>query len=117
LTVVGFTAGGSLMFYTFTVYMQTYLINTAGMHAKTANIVMTAALFLYMLMQPAFGALSDKIGRRSMMLWFGSLGVVCTVPLLHLLGSVSNPYAALPLVIAALADHQFLHLDQRPDQG
>jgi len=103
LTVVGFTAGGSLMFYTFTVYMQTYLINTAGMHAKTANIVMTAALFLYMLMQPAFGALSDKIGRRSMMLWFGALGVVCTVPLLHLLGSVSNPYAAFALVIAALA--------------
>jgi len=99
----------------FTGYTSSGWLGITGVNG--ANIVMTAALFLYMLMQPAFGALSDKIGRRSMMLWFGSLGVVCTVPLLHLLGSVSNPYAALPLVIAALADHQFLHLDQRPDQG
>ena len=64
LTVLGFTAGGSLIFYTFTTYMQKYLVNTAGMHAKTASNVMTAALFVYMVMQPAFGALSDRIGRR-----------------------------------------------------
>ncbi len=30
-TVLGFTAGGSLIFYTFTTYMQKYLVNTAGM--------------------------------------------------------------------------------------
>jgi len=57
LTVIGFTAGGSLIFYTFTTYMQKYLVNTAGMHAKTASNVMTGALFIYMIMQPAFGAL------------------------------------------------------------
>jgi hypothetical protein len=56
MTVLGFTAGGSLIFYTFTTYMQKYLVNTAGMHAKTASNVMTAALFVYMVMQPAFGA-------------------------------------------------------------
>jgi len=42
------------------------------MHAKTASNVMTAALFVYMLMQPAFGALSDRIGRRTSMLPFGA---------------------------------------------
>src|SRR6516225_2140848 len=51
-TVLGFTAGGSLIFYTFTTYMQKYLVNTAGMQAKTASTVMTAALFVYMILQP-----------------------------------------------------------------
>ncbi|WDD94256.1 metabolite/H+ symporter [Burkholderia sp. FERM BP-3421] len=103
LTVVGFTAGGSLIFYTFTTYMQKYLVNTAGMHAKTASSVMTAALFVYMLMQPLFGALSDRIGRRMSMILFGSFAVIGTVPLMHALKDVSNPYAAFGLVIVALA--------------
>ncbi|SFH63056.1 MFS transporter, MHS family, dicarboxylic acid transporter PcaT [Collimonas sp. OK307] len=103
LTVVGFTAGGSLIFYTFTTYMQKYLVNTAGMSAKTASTVMTVALLVYMLMQPLFGALSDKIGRRTSMLWFGALAAVATVPILHALKDVTNPYAAFGLIIVALA--------------
>ncbi|MGX7001532.1 MFS family transporter [Caballeronia sp. KNU42] len=103
LTVIGFTAGGSLIFYTFTTYMQKYLVNTAGMHAKTASNVMTAALFIYMIMQPAFGALSDRIGRRTSMLWFGGLATFCTVPLLYALKDVTNPVMAFVLVVVALA--------------
>lgn len=103
LTVVGFTAGGSLVFYTFTTYMQKYLVNTAGMHAKTASSVMTGALFVYMLMQPLFGALSDRIGRRRSMLFFALFAVIGTVPLLHALAGVRNPYAAFVLVVTALA--------------
>ncbi|CAB3797403.1 Alpha-ketoglutarate permease [Paraburkholderia caffeinitolerans] len=103
LTVVGFTAGGSLIFYTFTTYMQKYLVNTAGMHAKTASNVMTAALFVYMLLQPVFGSLSDKIGRRMSMILFGILSVLGTVPLMHALKDVSNPYAAFGLIVIALA--------------
>jgi MHS family alpha-ketoglutarate permease-like MFS transporter len=103
LTVIGFTAGGSLIFYTFTTYMQKYLVNTAGMHAKTASTVMTAALFIYMIMQPAFGALSDRIGRRKSMLWFGGLATFCTVPLLYALKDVTSPVMAFVLVVVALA--------------
>ncbi|HEX3379699.1 MAG TPA: MFS family transporter [Paraburkholderia sp.] len=102
-TVLGFTAGGSLIFYTFTTYMQKYLVNTAGMHAKTASSVMTAALFVYMLMQPAFGALSDRIGRRRSMLCFGLFATIGTVPLLHALKDVANPFAAFALIVVALA--------------
>ncbi|CAM2146744.1 MULTISPECIES: MFS family transporter [Paraburkholderia] len=103
LTVVGFTAGGSLIFYTFTTYMQKYLVNTAGMHAKTASNVMTGALFVYMLLQPVFGAFSDKIGRRNSMLLFGVFSVLCTVPLMHALKDVTNPYAAFAMIVIALA--------------
>ncbi|BDB26130.1 MFS transporter [Cupriavidus sp. TA19] len=102
-TVLGYTAGGSLIFYTFTTYMQKYLVNTAGMSIKTASYVMTGCLFLYMCMQPVFGALSDRIGRRSNMLMFGALGTLFTVPILTALGSVSSPELAFVLIAVALA--------------
>jgi MHS family alpha-ketoglutarate permease-like MFS transporter len=107
LTVLGFTAGGSLIFYTFTTYMQKYLVNTAGMNAKTASAVMTAVLFCYMLMQPLFGALSDRIGRRNSMLCFGVFTVLATVPILSALRNVTDPYSAFGLVILALAGVSF----------
>lgn len=102
LIVLGLTAGGSLLFYTFTTYMQKYLVNTAGMSAKAASLVMTAALFIYMVMQPVFGLLSDRIGRRRCLLLFGGLATVSTYPLLALLGGVRSPLIALLLVLCAL---------------
>ena len=93
--VLGFTAAGSLSFYTFTTYMQKYLVNTAGMSAGTASVIMTAALFVYMLAQPLFGALSDKIGRRTSMLCFGSLATLFTVPILSALQGVTSPCALM----------------------
>ena len=103
LRVIGFTAGGSLIFYTFTTYMQKYLVNTAHMDKKTASNVMTVALFVYMMLQPAFGALSDRIGRRNSMLLFGALSVIGTVPLMNALATVSSPVAAFGLITVALA--------------
>lgn len=102
IMVLGFTAGGSLSFYTFTTYMQKYLVNTASMHANTASAIMTGALFIFMLLQPFIGALSDKIGRRSSMLCFGALATLCTVPILTALQNVSSPWAAFGLVMLAL---------------
>ncbi len=95
LTVLGFTAGGSLIFYTFTTYMQKYLVNTAGLPTKTASAVMTCALLAYMLMQPLFGALSDRIGRRTSMIAFGTLSTLGTVPILH--ASRKSPTPMPPL--------------------
>lgn len=102
-TVLGYTAGGSLIFYTFTTYMQKYLVNTVGMPIKTTSYVMTFALFVYMCMQPVFGALSDRIGRRTNMLLFGGLGALMTVPILTLLQGVTSPVVAFLLIILALA--------------
>jgi MHS family alpha-ketoglutarate permease-like MFS transporter len=102
-TVLGYTAGGSLIFYTFTTYMQKYLVNTVHLPIKTAGYVMTGALFLYMCMQPAFGALSDRIGRRNNMLLFGGLGALVTVPILTALQYTTNPIIAFVLIIIALA--------------
>src|ERR671928_894542 len=107
LIVLAFTASGSLYFYTFTTYMQKYLVNTVKMDAKTVSTVMTVALILYMLLQPVFGALSDRIGRRNNMILFTGLAMVGAVPLLTLLGGAGSAYTAFALVMVALVIASF----------
>ena len=107
LLVLAFTMGGSLYFYTFTTYMQKYLVNTAHMDAKIVSVVMTGALVIFMLLQPVFGALSDRIGRRNNMLLFSGIAMLASVPLLGYLGQVSNPYVAFTLVLATLVIASF----------
>lgn len=103
LLVLGLTAGGSLTFYTYTTYMQKYLVNTAHMDARTASAVMTAVLVGYMLMQPLFGALSDQIGRKICLIAFGVLTAATTIFLLGEIGTVQTPAAASVLLFGALA--------------
>jgi MHS family alpha-ketoglutarate permease-like MFS transporter len=100
--VLGYTGGGSLVFYTFTTYMQKFLVNSSGFAVDTASHVMTACLFVYMLLQPVFGALSDRIGRRNNMLIFGALGALMTVPVLSALETVTSPLVAFALITTAL---------------
>jgi metabolite-proton symporter len=107
LLVLAFTMGGSLYFYTFTTYMQKYLVNTAHMDVNTVSAVITAVLIIYMLLQPVFGALSDRIGRKNNMLLFSGSATLATVPLLGSLGQVSSPYVAFVLVLAALVIASF----------
>ena len=102
LLVLGLTAGGSLMFYTWSTYMQKYLINTTGLPAAATSVVMTSVLFIFMLAQPAFGALSDQLGRRTFIIIFGVLGIVCTVPLLARIATASTPFIAGALVLAGM---------------
>jgi len=103
VTVLGFTAGGSLIFYAFTTYMQKYLVNTVGMSTKTASGVMTVCLLIYMAMQPLFGALSDRIGRKNAMIGFGVLATLCTAPIMFTLRGVQSPFMAGVLIVCALA--------------
>ena len=107
LIVLAFTMGGSLYFYTFTTYMQKYLVNTAHMDPKIVTGIMTVALVIYMCLQPVFGALSDRIGRKNNMLLFTALAVLTSVPLLGALGSVTSPYSAASLVLIGLVIASF----------
>lgn len=102
LLVMALTAGGTLAFYAYTTYMQKFLVNTSGFSATTATRISAAALFLFMLLQPAIGALSDRIGRKPVMTAFGVAGVLLTYPIFHTLEGVKNPYIAFALVLGAL---------------
>jgi MHS family alpha-ketoglutarate permease-like MFS transporter len=107
LIVLGYTAAGSLIFYTYTTYMQKYLVNTAGFEARVATNIMTAVLFCFMLLQPVFGALSDRIGRRTAMLCFAIFGVLATRPLLGAIGAADTPTEAFLLVLLGLTGVSF----------
>jgi MHS family alpha-ketoglutarate permease-like MFS transporter len=101
-TVMGLTAGGTLAFYAYTTYMQKFLVGTSRFDKVTASRIMTAALFGFMLLQPAVGALSDRVGRRPVMIAFGALGAAFTYPIFRMLEDVRSPWAALALVSFAL---------------
>jgi MHS family alpha-ketoglutarate permease-like MFS transporter len=103
LIVLALTAGGSLWFYTFTTYMQKYLVLTAGWSKEAATSASAVALFAYMLMQPLFGALSDLLGRRALLLMFGVLASLATVPALDALGAWQPGPEAILLLIVCLA--------------
>jgi MHS family alpha-ketoglutarate permease-like MFS transporter len=102
LLVMGLTAGGTLAFYTYTTYLQKFLVNTTGFTKNTATEISAAALFLFMCLQPAVGALSDRIGRKPVMIAFGVLGVLFTVPIMSALATVDSPLIAFLLALAAL---------------
>src|ERR1700754_996300 len=93
LTVVGLTLGGTIAFYTFTTYMQKFMINTTGLPKEQVTWINFVALLIFVCIQPAFGALSDRIGRRPLLIAFGIGATVCTVPLLT---AVSQAGSALP---------------------
>ena len=107
LLVLGFTAGGSLIFYTFTSYMQKYLVNSAHLDAKVASHVMTGVLFIFMCIQPLFGALSDRIGRRWSMIAYGLFFTFATVPLMTSIGTAPDAVTAFFLALLALVGMSF----------
>ena len=107
LLVLAFTAGGSLYFYTFTTYMQKFLVVSAGMSPETVSIIMTTALVCFMACQPLFGMLADRIGVKAHMLLFSGLAALLVVPILYALKSVTSPYAAFGLVVSGLVIASF----------
>lgn len=102
LIVVGMTMGGTLAFYTYSTYMQKYLVNSAGFSKDDSTLISAATLFVFMLLQPLVGALSDRIGRRPILITFGVLGTVATVPILSALNHVTSCWTAFFLIMLAL---------------
>ncbi|MDH4742977.1 MFS transporter [Sphingomonas sp. CBMAI 2297] len=97
------TAGGTLAFYAYSIYLQKFLVNTSGFDRATASQINAAALFGFMLIQPLAGALSDRIGRKPLMIGFGVLGVLLTWPIFTTLESVHSPMLAFLIMLGALA--------------
>ncbi|OGV34570.1 MAG: MFS transporter [Legionellales bacterium RIFCSPHIGHO2_12_FULL_35_11] len=102
ILVVGLTMGGTVAFYTYSTYMQKYLINSVGFSKNSATLISAGTLFLFMLIQPLIGSLSDKIGRRPILIAFGVLGSIFTVPILSAIGQVQTYLGAFVLIMGAL---------------
>jgi len=101
-TVVGLTAGGTVAFYTFTTYAQKFLVNTAGFSKDAATRISALTLLVFMFVQPLVGWISDRVGRRPVLIAFGILGALGTVPVLSALAHVRSETGAFLLLLLAL---------------
>lgn len=97
------TLGGSVGNYAFAVYMQKFLVNSAGMARNTASLISVLSLIVFTLVQPLYGALSDRIGRRPLLLTFSVLGTFGTIPVFMFLRSAHDPVTVCIVVMAAVA--------------
>lgn len=101
-TVVGLTLGGTIAFYTYSIYMQKFLVNTVHLSVQQSTFISFVSLFLFAGIQPLFGALSDRVGRKPLLISFGVLGTIATIPLLTALSKTHSETTAFFLIMAAL---------------
>ena len=101
LLVVGLTAGGTAAFYTFTTYMQTFVKLSVGLTEDQTTFVIFGTLVFATILQPIYGAISDRIGRKPVLIFFGVVGTLATVPILTALKASNSPSMAFLLICAA----------------
>lgn len=101
MMVIGLTMGGTAAFYTYTTYMQKFLKLSVGLTDGQTTLVTAGALIFALTLQPIYGALSDRIGRKPLLVWFGVMGTFFTIPLLNGLQSTKSALVAFLLICAA----------------
>lgn len=101
-TIIGFTLGLTVAYYTFTSYMQKFLVNSCGFSKADSARINTIALVVFIIAQPLAGLLADRVGRKRMMLVYGVVGVVTSMPIMLLLSHTHQFWEATILVTAAL---------------
>src|SRR5262249_20171499 len=101
MVVVGLTMGGTTAFYTYTTYMQKFLRLSVGLNDNQTTLVTASSLVLALCLQPLYGALSDRIGRKPLLVWVGVMGAFRTIPLLRMLQSTRSALVAFLLLAGA----------------
>ena len=101
LLVVGLTMGGTTAFYTYTTYMQKFLKLSVGLTDMQTTIVTGGSLIVALILQPTYGAISDVIGRKPLLIWFGVMGALLTIPLLDALQVTKSGFIAFLLICGA----------------
>ncbi|TAJ46432.1 MAG: MFS transporter [Herbiconiux sp.] len=102
------TAGGSAAFYTATVTVpllvrETFFAADGSSGEVTATGLVLAALVVLMLLQPLGGALSDRIGRKPLLIAFGALGVLGAGLLVQATTRATSPPVVFGILLLAFA--------------
>ena len=85
LIVIGLTAGPTLSYNTWVSGATTYAINFKHMNAQQALWALFIGCLVYIVVQPLWGALSDKIGRKPNLLFGVVVGAILAFPLVRLI--------------------------------
>lgn len=94
------TMGGTVAFYTYSVTGPKIIQKSfAGDDVVTGTLINLAALTILMLLQPLGGWLSDIVGRRTLLIFFGIGGVAFTWVITMVLAGVSSPWLAFAVLI------------------
>jgi MFS family permease len=91
LALFGATAGQGVVWYTGQFYALTFMQSVLKIQWQTAYLIMSVALAVTTPLFLVFGKLSDRIGRKKIMLWGCALGAVSYVPLYMAMRHFSNP--------------------------
>lgn len=92
------TLGGTVAFYTYSVNAPTIVKATYKSEAMTATWINLTGLIFLMLLQPVGGIISDKVGRKPLLLWFGIGGLFYTYVLITYLPETHSPIMSFLLV-------------------
>lgn len=84
--ILGITLGPAVAFYTWTAYIPTYAVTAGGIDKGQALTAATVSLVVFAIAQPLAGMLSDRIGRKPLMLVYAVGFIAVTVPLLGAIG-------------------------------
>lgn len=107
LTVIGLTLGGTISYYTYTTYPQKFLVNSAGFSKSEATLISALSLIVFIFLQPLFGALSDRVGRRPLLIAFGVLGTLLSYTILSGIAGSTTAEAAFAWIVTGLAVTSF----------
>ncbi len=108
LALVGLTAGQAVVWYTGQFYALYFLQTFLKVDGPTANILIAVALILGTPFFVFFGSLSDRIGRKPIIMAGCLIALVTFFPLFHGLTAFANPklqaaIEASPVTVAAPA--------------
>ena len=98
----GFTAFWSVAYYGLLTYMPSYMTGILGVPSNLAFIATTASILVLISLIPIFGKLSDKIGRKPLLLTSTISALLLTFPLFKMISTGSFIIILLALVIFAV---------------
>jgi MFS transporter, MHS family, alpha-ketoglutarate permease len=105
ILVAMLSAGGGLTSYTFTTYMQKFLINTTGFEKQTATLVIAGVLLWSFIIQPFCGMAADRFGRKPMLTIAAAGIMIVAVPLFTIMETVTSPLMAFGLLLIPITLH------------
>jgi MFS transporter, MHS family, alpha-ketoglutarate permease len=92
------TLGGTVAFYTYSVNAPAIVKTAYKSEAMTATWINLLGLIFLMLLQPVGGIISDKVGRKPLLVWFGVGGLFYTYILITYLPETRSPIMSFLLV-------------------